>query len=363
MESTSKTKRITIADIARESKVSSSAISSFLNNSDNGIRVSLDTQRRIIDACRELNYQPKSDFAQRLLYPQRGSVCFLMSSASPGGIQHQYFGQMLSGVVSALDDPTQPVAYSLFDPYIDYEAEPEKLPQPLRNGSSTRFIAASPPNTSLVKAATKLGVPFVYLGHHIDTPGLCCIMPDYLEATKSAVKYLAKLGHKRIAYLTGPFGSELGNMTAMERGFSEGIREAGLRLYPEYIYHCESELGEFPRENVVKAADHLVKLDTRPTAILCFHDPAAIIVSAHLQSLGIKIPHDISVMGCNDQPEASTHHPALTTVHFPLQEMGRRAVQEIDKQISLGSPEESELIKLPVRLVERMSCAAPVGAA
>ncbi len=354
-------KPVTIAQIASEAGVSASAISSFLNSRSYGIRLSAETQRRVLDACRKRNYMPKSESAMRLLYPKLGNVCFLLNSAVPSGVQNEYFGPMLSGVLESLADPTESVAYSLFDPDTDYTLPDAKLPQAMRNGSATRFIAASSPNPSLVSCAVQAGLPFVYLGHKLDIPGLCCIVPDYVDATKQAVHYLAGLGHMRIAYLTGPFGERLYNMTEMSYGFSEGIRECGLPMHPQYIYHCESRVGEFSKENLAAAADHLMSLNPKPTAILCFHDPAAAVISAHLQSRGYRIPRDISIMGCNDTMTAETHHPALTTIHFPLAEMGARAIEELDKRITLGGGQHEQTITLPVSLVCRDSCAAPTS--
>lgn len=66
-------------------------------------------------------------------------------------------------------------------------------------------------------------------------------------------------------------------------------------------------------------------------------------------------------MGCNDEHSASTYHPAMTTVHFPLTEMGRLAVTEIEKQLTSGRPMEARQILLPVAVIERQSCAAPAN--
>lgn len=359
MKISNKQKRVTLAQIAERSAVSSSAVSAFLNGRDYGIRIGTTTKTRIMQACRELNYRPKDRSILGKLYPNLGDVCFLLNTSLPGGTQHQYFGKMLEGVIKSLGDTTASISYGLFDLETDYLAHPERLPQAIRSGAASRFIAASSPNQSLVQALLNSECPFVYLGHAIDTPGLTCIVPDYAKAAQQAVHYLAKLGHQRIAYLTGPFGANLYNMNEMERGFVEGIRKEGLRLSPEYIYHCESEHGEFPMASIHAATEHLISLNPAPTAILCFHDPAAIAVSAYIQARGYSVPTDFSVMGFNDEPSAATHYPALTTVHFPLTEMGQRAITEIENQISCDTSRTAQLIKLPTYVVERSSCAPP----
>ncbi len=352
--------KITMSQISREANVSVSAISSFLNNREYGIRVGADTQARIIEACRRLNYQPKSEYAMRRLYPEQGNICFLLNSDVPQGTQHEYFGKMLSGIITTLNHQNQSVVYALFSPRTDYTQEPEKLPKPMTDGSCTRFIAASAPNASLVRYAINAGLPFIYLGHVIDIPGAHCIIPDYIDATRQSVHYLNSLGHERIAYITGPLGEGLYNMAQMERGFAMGMQECNLPMRTEYICHCESHQGEFSRESLTTVADHLMNLPKPPTAILCFHDPAATVISGYLQTQGLNIPKDVSIMGCNDEPCATTHHPTLSTVHFPLCEMGQTAIKTIDRQITTGEVSaETSITTLPVKVIERNSCAAP----
>ena len=193
----------------------------------------------------------------------------------------------------------------------------------------------------------------------MDESGLCSIVPDYAGATRQSVQHLNKFGHSRIAYLTGPFGDSTYNLLELQRGFVEGLKECGLPVTPQYIYHCAFDQGNFDREQLVAATDHLLSLDPRPTAIMCFHDTAATVVSSYLQSKGFKIPEDISIMGCNDEPAAATHHPALTTIHFPLSEMGACAVKELERRIYAKDTESPKKIQLPVTLVERESCGSP----
>lgn len=355
-------KPITLAEISKAANVSTSSVSAFLNDRDYGIRLGADTRRRIMATCRELDYRPKNPAALARIFPELGDICFIINQGLPGGIQHQYFGMMLAGVVSALEDPTSHVAYSPFDSQVDYLEQPQRLPQSLRYGSASRLIAASTPNLSLVRAILKKKLPFVYLGHYIDLPGFCGIVPAYAEATRQSVHYLAKQGHRHIAYVTGPFGDSSYNLLELQRGFVSGMRESGLSLIPQMLYHCDFDQGRFTSENLVAAADFFLSLTPPcPTAIMCFHDPAAAVISARLQERGIRVPGQMSVMGCNDEPTASSQHPALSTIHFPLEEMGRRAVRELETQIECGRSDKPSLIELPVSLVERASCASPPG--
>ena len=348
------TKPVTMSQIAHRAGVSNAAVSSFLNNRNYGIRVSAGTQQRITAACRSLNYQPKRQAALGRIYPHLGDVCFLINNRTPDGAQNHYFGQMLTGVMGAMKNGSQHVAYALYDLETDYLASPDHLPLPIRQGTATKFIMASAPNPSLVQYLAKTMLPFVYLGHHLEVPGLCSISPDYFNASRQAVRHLHDLGHRRIAFLTGPFGSKLYNQTEIERGFAQGLADMGLPLAPHHI--CPSNLS--PAE-LATAADYCMSQSPRPTALLCFHDSAAIFVASHLQRSGLRVPEDVSVMGLNDEVGAATSHPAMTTIHFPLIEMGRMALTEVEQQAADDTAPKCGKRVLPVNLITRASCAAP----
>jgi Transcriptional regulators len=349
-------KTVTLAQIARQAGVSTAAVSSFLNGRNYGIRVSAGTQARITAACRSLNYQPKNAAARGRIYPHLGDVCFLLNNTTPNGAQNHYFGQMLAGLLGAMKDGAQHVAYVLFDLETDYLASPDSLPLPLRQHTATKFIMASAPNPTLVQYLDRTKLPFVYLGHHFDLPDFCSISPDYFEASRIAVRYLHGLGHRRIAFLTGPLGSRLYNQTEIERGFVQGMADVGLSPAPHQV--CPSDLSP---AGLAAAVDYCMAQTPRPTALFCFHDSAAIYVSGYLQTRGVRVPNEVSVMGLNDEVAAASSHPAMTTVHFPLVEMGRMALAEVERQALEGPAARCGKVVLPVELVVRASCAAPAA--
>lgn len=348
-------KSVTLSEIARAAGVSVSAVSSFLNNRNYGIRVSENTQQRITATCRKFGYQPKNQAARTRIYPQLGDVCFMVNTRTPDGAQNHYFGRMLAGVMKAMKQSEQQVTYALFDLGIDYMQHPEQLPLPVRQESATKFILASVPNPSLVQHLLESGRPFVYLGQHLETPGFLSICPDYAEAARLAVHHLHKLGHRNIAFVTGTFGSTRYNQTEIERGFAQGMREAGLPLKPHLLCH-----GRLNTEDVSAAVDYCMgqtDVSERPTAFFCLHDTAAICAAGRLQARGFRVPDNVSVMGLNDEAGAATNHPAMTTVRFPLEEMGRAGLAEVERQALEGRSAISRKIVLPIFLIERASCA------
>jgi DNA-binding LacI/PurR family transcriptional regulator len=127
-------------------------------------------------------------------------------------------------------------------------------------------------------------------------------------------------------------------------------------LKPHLLCH-----GKLNTADVSAAVDYCMgqaKSGERPTAFFCFHDTAAICAAGRLQARGVRVPDEVSVMGLNDEAGAATSHPAMTTVHFPLEEMGRAGLAEVERQAMEGRPAASRKIVLPVALVERASCAA-----
>ena len=119
--------------------------------------------------------------------------------------------------------------------------------------------------------------------------------------------------------------------------------------------------GELTFKNGYDSLDMLLNRATQPTAVLCLNDSAACGVLARAMNKGIKVPEELSVLGCSDDTYSECTHPKLTTVHLPAEEMGATGAQEterrvLDKENGLAEPKK---IVLPVRLVERESCAAP----
>jgi LacI family transcriptional regulator len=193
-------------------------------------------------------------------------------------------------------------------------------------------------------------VPTVILG----SPAPFCrnflaIESEELVASYQATKHLISLGHKKIAYLTGPPVAPW----AHERfeGYRRALREANIQPDDKLVFQAGSTI-----EDGTKAALQLLNESAKPTAIMAVSDMVAIGCAETLLQQGVKIPEDISIVGYGNVLAAEYFRVPLTTVRQPKHRLGTAAVETLMKLIH---GEKVELKRLPAELEVRKSTAAP----
>ena len=347
-------KTATMATIAKAAGVSQGAISSLLNDRDYGIRVSEKTRERVFKVCRELGYIPNDLRAVVRMYPDLGDLCILASRDMGSILKNPFFSRIANAAMKASSEPSHPISFAEFDETTDYGSNGDLLPHPVRLGTASKFICVGTPNISLFQTLIKRGFPVIYLGRHVTTPGVTSIVPDYMDASRSAIDYLFSLGHRRIAILSGPFGTTDHQVIELNRGVKIGYDNIGIPIEAQNIIY-----GDLTFKSGFTSIDFLLDRTPGPTAVFCFNDAVALGVLARIQDRGLKVPGDLSVMGCSDDGFSEYIHPLLTTIHLPAEEMGTMAVKEIERRVKEEALTETQKIVVPVRLVERKSCAAP----
>jgi len=172
---------------------------------------------------------------------------------------------------------------------------------------------------------------------------------EELIASYTATQHLLKLGHKRIAYLTGPPTAPW----AHERfeGYRRALREAGLELDDELVFQSGSTI-----EDGTKAALQMLNEGCQATAIQAVSDLVAIGCANALLSQGLKIPEDISIAGFGNILLAEHFRVPLTTIRQPKFRLGIAAVETM---MSIIRGEKFQPKRLPAELIERKSTAAP----
>jgi len=184
-------------------------------------------------------------------------------------------------------------------------------------------------------------------------PDMHTVRVDNRAATMAMTEFLIRLGHRRIAFISGaPRHSD-----SMERriGFEQAMQRADLQVQQELMAD-----GEFTFESGRSAAAQLLALADRPTAILASNDEMAAGALWVAQQRGLKLPDDLSVTGFDDTPTAMKAWPPLTTIRQPIAAMVERAVEllmELPGNQTSGAPSDVVLDHL---LIERDST-APCG--
>jgi LacI family transcriptional regulator len=195
------------------------------------------------------------------------------------------------------------------------------------------------------------GIPVVLLNRPRSASNFSTVTADNDEGGFLAGEYLMKLGHRRIAYLSGP--PDHGNMRDRGRGLIRALAADAEANHPVILRGPHNFRGGYDMGNLV-----LTRLPDI-TAIFAANDIVAFGVIRAILEAGLSVPGDISVIGFDNVEVSLISHPPLTTVHQPKYEMGRAAVDMIVQSAGEQGTHLPEHRTLGVKLMERESCAPP----
>ncbi|HYC01922.1 MAG TPA: LacI family DNA-binding transcriptional regulator [Azospirillaceae bacterium] len=332
----------TINDVARLAQVSKKTVSRVINKSP---LVHDETRDRINAIIDRIGYIP--DPNARGLASQRSFLLGLVYD-NPNA---QFIISIQEGVLEA----SRRAGYELVVHPCDHRS-PDLLEDVKRFVERQRLdgIVLSPPvseNDDLARLLAGLECHYVRLAYvPLDAPGRTVISHDYQTATEVA-DMLAGMGHRRIGFIRGPSG--YGSAAERARGFLGALEKHGITLAPDMIVE-----GAYTFESGEVAAEKLLSMDPRPTAIFAGNDEMAAGIYKVAYRKGISIPRDLSVVGFDDGPIASRLSPSLTTVRLPIRDMGRIAAEKLIATLAEPSRPPGETVVLP-KLIMRESCAPP----
>lgn len=179
------------------------------------------------------------------------------------------------------------------------------------------------------------------------------VVADEAKAARLVVEHLAALGHRRIALLAGSADSA----SSVDRAdaFRAAMQAAGLPLPGHYVRHAPIE-----HRAGCAAAHGMLLEEPRPTALYGASDTLAIAAMDAATRLGLSVPRDISLVGFDDTEPSAWAMVNLTTVHQPLDDMARRAVELLLDRLNGTRDVPPEKIVFPVHLVVRGTTAPPL---
>jgi DNA-binding LacI/PurR family transcriptional regulator len=186
-----------------------------------------------------------------------------------------------------------------------------------------------------------------------DNPKVGTILLDYTTGIHAAVNHLVELGHRRIAFLAGPH--KLHSAITRENDYRSAMEAADLGIHKKWVIECDHTL-----KGGVAGFEQLQLLTTRPTAILCSNDMTAIGVLRAAYMEGLRVPHDLSVIGLDDIDFAEFTLPPLTTIRLSRTDLARAAFEALRQQAE--DPKNSKMQReflVSTSLIVRGSTAAP----
>lgn len=197
----------------------------------------------------------------------------------------------------------------------------------------------------LLRALVQRGFPVASIGDH-GVRGVQPIDVDFGRGVREAVQHLAALGHRRMAFISGPL--RVDNSNARRQAFLDATREIGVAVPKTHLFE-----GDHSMESGFNGAEKLLSLPNPPTAILCSNDLTAIGVLHAAADRLLRVPRDLSIVGFDDIHMAQFTVPPLTTVRMSCESIARTALDSLIARI-----ERQEILRqqaVPTQLVVRQS--------
>lgn len=184
---------------------------------------------------------------------------------------------------------------------------------------------------------------------YIKDKNVTSVYIDNVQAASTAVNHLITLGHRDIAFISGPSSRPI--CADREHGYKLALREAGLRVSPSLIVS-----GDFSFEAGARGVETLVASKQKFTALFCANDEMAIAAMVTLKMHGMRVPEDVSVVGFDDIRFARYCDPTLTTIAQPKNQLGGEAMTMLIEALNGGEVSPRKRV-LPTELVIRRSTA------
>ena len=295
---------MTLQEVARRAKVSPATVSRVLNNSS---RVKEAARARVLKAVEELDYHPNI-YARTLARGRSRTIGLIVSN-----LRNPFF----LDIFQALEADAHENGFEVMVANTDYR--PEQLLTHVRLMLGRRLaglaVVVSEMESSLIEGLPEGRIPTVlYDG---GAPGHHCakIRTDYARGTRRVVEYLHSLGHRHLGFIG--HHTALAPLQVRQRAFFDAVRDCcGEGTRTAAVADEDSPTGG------LHAARQLFASGFEPTAIVCVNDFMALGVTRALQEMGLAVPRDVSVVGCDNIGLSEFACPALSTIDVPRERIG-----------------------------------------
>ena len=327
---------VSIRDVARRAGVSIATVSRSVNRIPT---VDSELSRRVWRAIDELGYLPNTQ--ARALVSGRSRMLGLIVSE----ITNPFFPEL----VQEFENLAVAQGYEVLIGSTNYEpARTESLIRRMlqRNVDGVAVMTFGI-EEELVRKLVEREFPLVFVDAGPDLPNIRVLKVNYGEGIRQAVQHLAALGHRSIAFITGPL--RLRSAVARRDAFLRSMAELGLTVPARHMVE-----GDHTMEGGMGAMEHLIALRELPTAVLCSNDMTAIGVLHALYKTTHNVPQEISVVGFDDIHLAQFMLPPLTTVQMSCNDLAAAAVEALRAGIERDHPNAAKTEwQIPTRLVVR----------
>lgn len=327
----------TIKDVAKKANVGVGTVSRVINNHPS---VSEEIRKRVLEAIEELNYKPNA-IARSLKINSTKTIGVIIPDISSA-----FYPEIVRGIEDIAKDFNYNII--LLNTDLKREKEKEALNMLKEKKADGILFISNTINKTLKKEFKSTGIPIVLISTKDADNEFHSVIIDNQLAAYEAVKYLIKLGHKKIAIIAGEKNDPNAGVPRLE-GYKRALMENGIELDENLIFY-----GNYKFKSGYDAMQKILKLKDKPTAVFAASDTMAVGAASCAMQRGFKIPDDFSLVGFDGVEIAEYFYPPITTVKQPRYEMGTKGMETLIKLIK--GEEAPKNIILDFEIVERKSC-------
>ncbi len=334
-------KRITIRDVAKETGFDVSTVSRTLNGKG---YIHPETRERIIAAAERLHYFPNR-LARGLVTGASNTLGLIIND-----IRNPFFAEVARGV----EDCANGAGFDLV--VCNSDLDPQKQKKYIRSLASKGVDGlivnwAAKLDASIENELLSYGMPIVLLTSPTGVRKLSTVSVDNEQGGFLAGSYLLKLGHRRLALLTGP--EDQPRIAERQSGFVRAVKGSSDGASVAILHGDQNFLGGY------RMAWKLISDHPNITAVFTHNDVMAFGAIKAFAETGRRIPEDISIVGFDNVEISQMVQPSLTTIHQPKYEIGKAAAEIILTLCGLPKPGKPIHRTFGVNLVERQSASTP----
>lgn len=333
-----------IRDVAQRAGVSIATVSRTVNKIPT---VNADLARRVWKAIEEVGYLPNTQ--ARALVSGRSRMLGLIVSE----ITNPFFPELMQ----EFENLAVAQGYEVLIGSTNYDATRTEslLRRLLQRNVDGVAVMTFGVEDELVKKLVERRFPLVFVDAGPDIENIYSVSVDYAEGIRQGVQHLAALGHRKIAFISGPLTKR--SPVARRDAFLKSMAELGLTVPAKHLVE-----GNHTMEGGISAMERLIALGELPTAVMCSNDMTAIGALHALYRTTHRVPDDISVVGFDDIHLAQFVLPPLTTVQMSCRSLAAAAVEALRAGIESDHPKHGKKEwHVSTSLVVRQSSTFPRG--
>lgn len=323
---------IRLKDIANELGLSVVTVSKVLRDHPD---IGADTRKRVLKRMRELNYQP--NLAARSLVTGKTWTLGLVVP----DLLHPFFAE----IAKAISAETRLQGYSLFIASSDEDPdlEAQEIKQMLARQVDVLVVASAQKSADFFRIVEEQNTPYILIDRRFRAMNANFVGVDDEEVGRLATAHLWEQGCRRIAHIRGP---EVSTAAGRLKGYQKALAAQRLKPVPEYVVSLGSSGDHLGERGGYEASRTLLAAKARPDGIFCFNDPSALGAMRAILDAGLRIPHDVAVVGCGNLPYSDFLRIPLSSI-----DQGSESIGKLTANLALTMDRKETRVRPRIELV------------